>query len=84
MMSRGPCIAIPTKNRHHSLRQTLASACACGVPVYVCDQSEQAFQATAAQDVTVLHRPDIISLPAARNALLGLRRRRPDYFHRRR
>lgn len=65
-------ILIPSRNRHDSLARTLATVLpqtrAAAVPVLVCDQSPEAFP--AGDGVTVLHRPDLGGLPAARNALL--------------
>ena len=67
------CIAIPSKNRHASLRQTLPNALACGVPIVICDQSPKPFQPEVEQAamIRVLHHPEIQSLPAARNRLLA-------------
>ncbi|MBA2479852.1 MAG: glycosyltransferase [Planctomycetes bacterium] len=64
---------IPTKDRHVCLARTLTSvrraAAACKAGILVCDQSAAAYPSDVA--VTVLHRPDIRGLPAARNALLS-------------
>ncbi|TVR45491.1 MAG: glycosyltransferase [Planctomycetota bacterium] len=68
-------ILIPSKNRHASLAQTLPSALANGVPVWICDQSPQPFPIPklppGAPPLRVLHRPDLPGLPQARNALLA-------------
>lgn len=63
-------IAIPTKNRHGPLAKTLSR---CGllktkVSIFICDQSQTAYPSKPGYRVD--HRPDITSLPAARNALL--------------
>jgi len=67
---------IPTKNRATSLARTLASvlpaARRAGAGVLICDQSSTPF--TAPPGVTVLHRPDLSGLPAARNVLLAASR----------
>lgn len=64
-------ILIPSKHRHAqlalSLRTLLPMARRAQAAVLVCDQSPQPF---AHPGVTVLHRPDLAGLPAARNALL--------------
>jgi len=64
---------IPTRNRHDILARSLPSirraAEAVGAAIIICDQSPQPFP--SASDVQVLHRPDIRSLPAARNILLA-------------
>lgn len=64
-------IAIPSKHRHAqlalSLRTLLPMVRRAGAEVLVCDQSQQPFSHPG---VTVLHRPDLSGLPAARNVLL--------------
>lgn len=64
-------VAIPSKNRHAqlalSLRSLLPMAQRVAARVLVCDQSLQPF---AHPGVTVLHRPELAGLPAARNVLL--------------
>jgi glycosyltransferase involved in cell wall biosynthesis/GT2 family glycosyltransferase len=66
-------ILIPTKNRHASLARSLRTvaraASEAGAVIVICDQSDLPFAAPAG--ITVLHRPDLSGLPAARNALLG-------------
>jgi GT2 family glycosyltransferase len=59
-------ILIPSKNRHVELARSAPGWS--GAPALVCDQSAQPF---AHPGVTVLHRPDLPGLPAARNALLA-------------
>ncbi len=63
---------IPTRDRHAVLARSLPSVVAAarriGAAVIICDQSAQAFAAQSG--ITVLHRPDLNGLPAARNALL--------------
>ncbi|TVR16051.1 MAG: hypothetical protein EA401_02005 [Planctomycetota bacterium] len=63
-----PHILIPTKNRHHCLKRTCQLALATGAQVTVCDQSIDAWRGIPG--VEILHRPDVASLPAARNVLL--------------
>jgi GT2 family glycosyltransferase len=62
---------VPTKHRHAelvlSLRSVLSAARRCGAAVLICDQSPTPF---SHPHVTVLHRPDLSGLPAARNVLL--------------
>lgn len=64
---------IPTKDRHTTLARWLPSvlraAGRCGATVLVCDQSARPFPAP--DGVTVLHRPDLPGLPAARNVLIA-------------
>lgn len=60
-------LLVPTRDRHDCLRRSLPSWRATGARILLCDQSPQPF---AASGVTVLHRPDLAGLPAARNALL--------------
>ncbi len=64
---------IPTRNRHDILARSLPSirraAQAVGATILICDQSPQPFP--SAPDLIVLHRPDIRSLPVARNILLA-------------
>jgi GT2 family glycosyltransferase len=64
-------VLIPSKHRHAELAQsaTLVFPVArrCGTPLLICDQSPTPFSHPG---VTVLHRPDLSGLPAARNALL--------------
>ena len=64
-------VAIPSKHRHAqlslSLRTLLPMAHRAGAEILVCDQSPQPF---AHPGVTVIHRPDLPGLPAARNVLL--------------
>lgn len=64
---------IPTRDRHDSLRRTLATvvsaAARVGAMVLVCDQSAEPYQPQPG--VRVLHRRDLPGLPAARNALLA-------------
>lgn len=63
---------IPTRNRHAALARSLplvqAAARRIGAAIIVCDQSAQPFPATPG--ISVLHRPDVGGLPAARNVLL--------------
>jgi len=62
---------IPTKNRHGSLPRTvrlLRRAARPSDEILLCDQTATPYPATAG--ITVLHRPDLNGLPAARNALL--------------
>lgn len=61
-------LLVPTRNRHECLRRSLPSWRASGARIILCDQSPQPF---AADGITVLHRPDLGGLPAARNALLA-------------
>ena len=79
MPSPRACIAIPSKNRHQSLHRTLPSALACGVPIFICDQSENPYspqaELQALSAVEVHHCPEIPSLPAARQLP-------PAYLHR--
>lgn len=69
-------VCIPSRNRHAELARSMGSVAAmatrAGAAVVVCDQSPQPFRHPAA---TVLHRPDLPGLPAARNVLL---RHAPD------
>lgn len=73
--ARGPSLAflIPSKNRHGPLARTLVLAAraadAAGAGLLICDQSPAPFPASGSW--TVLHRPDLNGLPAARNALLA-------------
>ena len=64
-------LCIPSKLRHAqlalSLRSVLPMAHRADADVLLCDQSPQPF---AHPGVTVLHRPDLPGLPAARNVLL--------------
>ena len=63
---------IPTRDRHAVLARSLPSVVAAArwvdAAVLVCDQSAQAFPVQPG--ITMLHRPDLNGLPAARNALL--------------
>ena len=62
---------VPTKHRHAELalsqRSVRAAARHSGAAILICDQSPTPF---AHPGVTVLHRPDLSGLPAARNVLL--------------
>ena len=64
-------LCIPSKHRHAQLTQSLTSllpmARRAGAAVLVCDQSPQPFSHPG---VTVIHRPELAGLPAARNVLL--------------
>ncbi|GDY11458.1 hypothetical protein LBMAG53_03350 [Planctomycetota bacterium] len=66
-------VLIPTKGRHDSLRRSLplvvVAAGRVGAAVVLCDQSATPFADPGPW--TVLHRPDLSGLPAARNALLA-------------
>ena len=66
-------VLIPTKGRHGSLRYSLPlvaiSAAEVGADVLLCDQSAEPFPDPGPW--TVLHRPDLSGLPAARNVLLA-------------
>ncbi len=75
-MSARLAFLIPSKDRHRCLARTLplvlraAGAAAPGsCEIVVCDQSPTPF--SAPPGVTVLHRPDLGGLPAARNLLLA-------------
>lgn len=59
-------LLIPTKDRHRSLARTLTLGTNNGIPAVICDQTPDPFP-----NATVLHRPDLNGLPAARNVLLG-------------
>jgi glycosyltransferase involved in cell wall biosynthesis len=65
-------LLIPSKNRHDCLQRSLPSwqiaAKAANADIIICDQSLRVF---SAPDVTVLHRPQLNGLPAARNELLA-------------
>jgi GT2 family glycosyltransferase len=65
-------LLIPSRDRHDCLRRSLPSLRAVAAPlaarILVCDQSREPF---AADGITVLHRPAISGLPAARNVLLA-------------
>ncbi len=64
---------IPSRDRHGELARWLPSvlraAQRVGAAVLICDQSARPFPAPPG--ATVLHRPDLGGLPAARNALLA-------------
>ena len=63
------------KNRHRSLDRTLPTAVACGVPVFICDQSTEAYRAppqTGSGGRSRSTTSEIASLPAARNHLLRI------------
>ena len=64
---------IPSRDRHGELARwlpgVLRAARRVGAAVLICDQSARPFPAPPG--VTVLHRPDLGGLPAARNALLA-------------
>ena len=64
------CIAIPSKNRHQSLHRTLPTALACGVPIFICDQSENPYSPQAELQalgaIEVHHCPEITQ-PACRS-----------------
>jgi len=75
-MSARLAFLIPSKDRHHCLALTLPRvlrAAAAAPPgsceILICDQSQAPFAAPGA--VTVLHRPGLNGLPAARNLLLA-------------
>lgn len=63
---------IPTRDRHDALRRSLplvrAAAARVNADIIICDQTAEGFPPQ--QGVTVLHRPDLAGLPAARNVLL--------------
>jgi glycosyltransferase involved in cell wall biosynthesis len=74
-MTQALAFLIPTKNRHHAvartvqrvqqaMRRTPPGSCS----LLLCDQSPSPYPAS--EGMTVLHRPDLSGLPAARNALL--------------
>lgn len=60
-------LLVPTRDRHDCLHRSLPSWRATGARIILCDQSAQPF---TANDVRVVHRPDLAGLPAARNVLL--------------
>jgi len=60
-------LLIPSKARHGELARSLSGLQRTRTPILICDQSPQPFSHPG---VTVLHRPDLSGLPAARNALL--------------
>ncbi len=60
--------AIPTKNRNQEMARSLPSLQSCHGLLVICDQSPVPFSHPG---VSVLHRPDLAGLPAARNVLLA-------------
>ncbi len=64
---------IPSRDRHGELARWLPSVLRAAqrveAAVLICDQSARPF--SAPRGATVLHRPDLAGLPAARNALLA-------------
>lgn len=71
MTTSRSCLAIPSKHRPAELAASMPSLLAAAMrtasTLAICDQSPRPF---AHPGATVMHRPDIRGLPAARNALL--------------
>lgn len=64
-------VLIPSKNRHTELARSLSTVLrmtrTCGALLVICDQSPRAFPETCG--MRILHCPDLLGLPAARNVL---------------